>query len=193
MSRQTPYSIFISIFFSGWRSRSTGTFLLACLHIHYAIYVKVHFMLWMKKFGSWFATCLTWASDCQWENKGPNERYLDVTLPFSISLEADSFSLTVWKIRWKCSLCSSDSSWNGMQYDNWDSISQAHHTAATGLFCQGGKIESRLLKFCQSHATPLPGTAKCDLATFKQPAVTFCFLVKIVWPWQCHPSRLCFS
>ena len=58
-------------------------------------------------------------------------------------------------------------------------------TAATGLFCRGGKIESRLLKFYQSHATPLSGMAKCDSAKFKQPAVTFCLLVKIVRPRQC--------
>jgi hypothetical protein len=58
-------------------------------------------------------------------------------------------------------------------------------TAATGLFCRRGKIESRLLRFCQSHATPLSGMAKCDLAKFKQPAVTFCLLVKIVRPRQC--------
>ena len=58
------------------------------------------------------------------------------------------------------------------------------NTAATGLFCWGGKIESRLLKFCQSHATPLSGMAKCDLAKLKQPAVTFCLLIKIVRPRQ---------
>ena len=28
--------------------------------------------------------------------------------------------------------------------------------------------------------------AKCDLAKFKQPAVTFCLLVKIVRPHQCQ-------
>ena len=56
-------------------------------------------------------------------------------------------------------------------------------TAVAGLFCQGGKIDGRLLKFCQSHATQLSGTAKCDLAKFKQPAVTFC-LVKIIRPRQ---------
>jgi len=44
--------------------------------------------------------------------------------------------------------------------------------------------EAKLLKFCQSHATPLSGTAQCDLAKFKQLAVTFCLLVKIVWPRQ---------
>ena len=43
--------------------------------------------------------------------------------------------------------------------------------AATGLFCRGGKIDSRLLTFCQRHATPLSGTMKCDWAKFKQPAV----------------------
>jgi len=64
------------------------------------------------------------------------------------------------------------------------------HTAATGLFCWGGKIDSRLLKFCESHITPLSGMAKCDLAKFKQPAVTFCLLVKIVWPRQCQ-APLC--
>jgi len=42
---------------------------------------------------------------------------------------------------------------------------------------------TRLLKFCQSHAIPLSGTAKSDLPKFKQPAVTFC-LNKIVWPRQ---------
>jgi len=62
---------------------------------------------------------------------------------------------------------------------------EGHITAATGLFCRGGKIDSRLLKFCQSYATPLSGTAKCDLAKFKQRAVTFCLLVKIVRPRQC--------
>ena len=36
------------------------------------------------------------------------------------------------------------------------------HIAATGLFFRGGKIDSRLLKFCQRHATPLSGTAKYD-------------------------------
>jgi len=47
-------------------------------------------------------------------------------------------------------------------------------TAATGLFCQ-------------SHATPLSGTVKCDLAKFKQAVITFCLLVKIVRPRQCCP------
>ena len=37
-----------------------------------------------------------------------------------------------------------------------------YNTAATGLFCRGGKIESRLLIFCQSHATSLSEMAKCD-------------------------------
>jgi len=60
-------------------------------------------------------------------------------------------------------------------------------TAATGLFCWGGKIDSRLLKFCQSHVTPLSGMAKCDLAKFKQAVITFCLLVKIVRPRQCCP------
>ena len=58
------------------------------------------------------------------------------------------------------------------------------NTAATGLFCRGRKIESRLLKFCQSHVTPLSGMAKCDSAKFKQPAITFCLLIKIVRPRQ---------
>jgi len=53
-------------------------------------------------------------------------------------------------------------------------------------FARGGKIESRLLKFCQSHAAALFGMAKCDLAKFKQPAVTFCLLVKIFRPRQCQ-------
>jgi len=56
--------------------------------------------------------------------------------------------------------------------------------AATGLFCWGDKIDGSLLKFCQRHGTSLSGTAKCDLAKFKQPAVTFCLLVKIVRPRQ---------
>jgi hypothetical protein len=51
------------------------------------------------------------------------------------------------------------------------------YTAVTGLFSRGGKIESRLLNFCQSHVTPLSGMAK-----FKQPTVTFCLLVKINSP-----------
>jgi len=65
-------------------------------------------------------------------------------------------------------------------------------TAMTGLFFWGGKI-GRLLKFCQSHVTPLSGTAKCDLEKFKEPAVTFWLLVKIVQPhqwekyWGHHP------
>ena len=58
-------------------------------------------------------------------------------------------------------------------------------TGATGLFFRGGKIESRLLKFCRSHATPLSGMAKCDLAKFKQLAVTFCLPIKLVRPRQC--------
>jgi len=58
-------------------------------------------------------------------------------------------------------------------------------TAATGLFCRGGKIDGSLLKFCQRHATSLSGTAKFDLTKFKQPVVTFCLLVKIVRPRQC--------
>ena len=60
------------------------------------------------------------------------------------------------------------------------------NTAATGLFCRGGKIKSRLLKFCQRHTTPLSGMEKCDLAKFKRPAATFFLLVKIVWLRQCH-------
>ena len=64
-------------------------------------------------------------------------------------------------------------------------------TAATRLFCRGGKIESRLLKFCQSHATPLSGTANCDLAKFKQRAVTFS-LVKIVRPRQWKSLQISF-
>jgi len=63
------------------------------------------------------------------------------------------------------------------------------YTAATGLFCRGNKIDGSLLKFCQRHATSLSGTAKCDLAKFKQPAVTFCLLVKIVRPRQCYFAR----
>ena len=63
--------------------------------------------------------------------------------------------------------------------------SVTYPTAATGLFCRGSKIESRLLKFCRSHATPLSGIAKCDLAKFKQSAVTFCLLIEIVRPRQC--------
>ena len=59
-----------------------------------------------------------------------------------------------------------------------------HLTAATGLFCRGGKIESRLLKFCQSHAIPPSGMAKCDSAKFKQSAITFCLLIKVVRPRQ---------
>ena len=47
-------------------------------------------------------------------------------------------------------------------------------------------MESKLLKTCQSHPTPLSGMAKCDLAKFKQPAVTFCLLIKIVPPRQCR-------
>ena len=65
-----------------------------------------------------------------------------------------------------------------------DTINLLYITAATGLFFRGSKIESRMLKFCQSHATPLSGMAKCELAKFKQPAVTFC-LIKIVRPRQC--------
>ena len=61
---------------------------------------------------------------------------------------------------------------------------QVESTAETGLFCWGCKIESRLLKFCQSYATPLSGMAKCDLAKLKQPTVTFCLLIKIVRPRQ---------
>jgi len=56
------------------------------------------------------------------------------------------------------------------------------NTAATGLFCEGGKIKGRLLKFCQSHTTSLSGMAICDLAKFKQPAVTFSLLIKTVGP-----------
>ena len=57
------------------------------------------------------------------------------------------------------------------------------NTAVTGFFCRGGKIESRLLKFCQSHAIPPSGMAKCDSAKFKQSAITFC-LIKVVRPRQ---------
>ena len=52
------------------------------------------------------------------------------------------------------------------------------------IISPGRQIESRLLKYCQSHATPLSGMARCDLAKFKQPTVTFCLLVEIVRPWQ---------
>ena len=57
-------------------------------------------------------------------------------------------------------------------------------TAATELFCRGGKIESRLLKFCLSHAIPLSGMAICNSAKFKQSAITFCLLIKVVRPRQ---------
>ena len=43
-----------------------------------------------------------------------------------------------------------------------------------------GKIDGRLPKLRDPTVT-----AKCDLEKFKQPAVTFCLLVKIVRPRQC--------
>ena len=112
--------------------------------------VTWHSLPWKskKKIGFILLCCY-----CQWTKFPLVIRHLEIWTPqWTIAVIGHTLwtigrnmQYSIWRVIWGVRI---SQEWSGC-----GGFALSVLTAATGLFCRGGKIESRLLKFSQSHAT----------------------------------------